>query len=255
MALYREEGMVIRTRKLGEADHIVTVFTKHRGILDAVAKGVRKTSSHFGGRLQPFSHIDFQCYEGRNLDTFTQVESIALYGARIGEKMDLFGCACTVAELAQKIGYGDSSAHQYHLFCGAIRTIAQQRVPAVLARDSYVLRALAFAGWRAELARCVHCGRLLELGEIAYCSPERGGVLCKGCRMQLASGFELDPQARALMMQLAKPDWHAALTSSSSSRAKAAECVLHYAQWHLDTVLKSSRATNGMLNLSPEAET
>src|SRR6185312_14619277 len=74
--LYRDEGVVLRTTKLGEADRIITIFTQGHGKVRAVAKGVRKTSSRFGARLEPASHVALQCYKGRELDVVTQVETI-----------------------------------------------------------------------------------------------------------------------------------------------------------------------------------
>src|SRR3712207_2111879 len=67
-SLYRDEGVVLRTQKLGEADRIITVLTRRHGKVRAVAKGVRRTKSKFGARLEPFSHVDLQLYTGRTLD-------------------------------------------------------------------------------------------------------------------------------------------------------------------------------------------
>ncbi|MDO5502090.1 MAG: DNA repair protein RecO, partial [Actinomycetia bacterium] len=83
MPLYRDEGVVLRTHKLGEADRIVTILTRHRGKIRTVAKGVRRTKSRFGSRLEPGMVVDVQCYEGRNLDTITQAVSLATYGDAI----------------------------------------------------------------------------------------------------------------------------------------------------------------------------
>ena len=74
--LYRDEGVVLRTIKLGEADRIVTIFTQGHGKVRAVAKGVRKTMSKFGARLEPTSRIALQCYKGRDLDVVTQAETL-----------------------------------------------------------------------------------------------------------------------------------------------------------------------------------
>src|SRR5680860_1491512 len=72
--LYKDEGIVLRTIKLGEADRILTLYTVHGGKIRAVAKGVRKTKSRFGGRLEPFSRLDLMLYSGRNLDTITAAQ-------------------------------------------------------------------------------------------------------------------------------------------------------------------------------------
>ncbi|MCA1691940.1 MAG: DNA repair protein RecO [Actinobacteria bacterium] len=76
MPLYREQGVVLRTMRLGEADRIVTLVTPGRGKVRAVAKGVRKTKSRFGGRLEPMNHVDLLLYEGRELDVISQAETL-----------------------------------------------------------------------------------------------------------------------------------------------------------------------------------
>src|SRR6202142_2686275 len=81
MQLYRDDGVVLRTQKLGEADHIVTVLARKTGKVRAVAKGVRRTRSRFGGRLEPFTHVDLLMYQGRSLDTITPAEVIRAYAA------------------------------------------------------------------------------------------------------------------------------------------------------------------------------
>ena len=84
--LYRDEAIVLRTHKLGEADRIVTLLTRQHGRVRAVAKGVRRTTSRFGSRLEPFTHVDLQLAEGRNLDVITQAETIQPFAP---------GSACT----------------------------------------------------------------------------------------------------------------------------------------------------------------
>ena len=77
MALYRDEGVVLRVQKLGEADRIVTVLTRTHGRVRAVAKGVRRTRSRFGASVEPFSHVDLQLWEGKGgLDVVTQADSL-----------------------------------------------------------------------------------------------------------------------------------------------------------------------------------
>lgn len=85
MPTYRDEAVVLRTQRLGEADRIVTLLGKERGKVRAVARGVRRTSSKFGARLEPFMVIDVQCYAGRSLDTVTQAVTLAAYGRDLVE--------------------------------------------------------------------------------------------------------------------------------------------------------------------------
>ena len=80
MGSYRDDGIVLRTQKLGEADRIVTLLTRRAGRVRAVAKGVRRTKSRFGARLEPFTHVDLLLYEGRSLDYITQADTVRPYG-------------------------------------------------------------------------------------------------------------------------------------------------------------------------------
>ena len=87
VALYRDDGIVLRTQDLGEADRIITVLTRRTGRIRAVGKGVRRTKSRFGARLEPFTHVDLLIHPGRSLDVITQAEVIRPYGAQLaGER-------------------------------------------------------------------------------------------------------------------------------------------------------------------------
>ena len=105
MSLYRDEAIVLRTYKLGEADRIVVLFTKARGKVRAVAKGVRKTKSRFGARLEPTSHVALQLYEGRELDTITQAETLDHFRP-IRDDLDRLGRASSMLEAVDQITAG-----------------------------------------------------------------------------------------------------------------------------------------------------
>src|SRR6056297_3114946 len=102
MATYRDQGIVLRTYKLGETDRIVNLLTQGRGKVRAVAKGIRRPGSRFGGRLEPFSHVDLQLYEGRNLDTITQAELIAAHD-RVRTDHATSAAASVMAELVDHV--------------------------------------------------------------------------------------------------------------------------------------------------------
>ena len=118
MPLYRDEGVVLRTHKLGEADRIVTLLTKKHGKVRAVAKGVRRTSSKFGARLEPFMVADIQFYEGKSLDTIQQAETLASYGAHIVDDYARFTAANVMVETADKVTEQEGSPQQYLLLLG-----------------------------------------------------------------------------------------------------------------------------------------
>ena len=103
MRLYRDRAVVLRQHKLGEADRIVTLLTRDHGLVRAVAKGVRRTRSKFGARLEPFAHIDVQLHPGRNLDIVTQVQAIDAFATDIVSDYGRYTCACAVLETAERL--------------------------------------------------------------------------------------------------------------------------------------------------------
>ena len=124
MSLYREHGIVLRTYKLGEADRIVVLVTRGHGKVRAVAKGVRKTKSRFGSRLEPSSHVALQLYEGRELDIVTQAESVDHFRA-IREDLDLLAGAQVMLEATDQVSQErEPDARLYQLLLGALRTLA-----------------------------------------------------------------------------------------------------------------------------------
>ena len=102
MALYRDVGVVLRTMRLGEADRIVTIVTPEHGKVRAVAKGVRKTKSRIGARVEPLSHVSLLCWRGRELDVVTQVEVLDSFRA-IREDLDRLTPALTMLEIVDQL--------------------------------------------------------------------------------------------------------------------------------------------------------
>ena len=224
----------MRTQKLGEADRIVTLLLRRRGLLRAVAKGVRRTSSKFGARLEPFMVADLQCYEGRTLDTITQAVTLAPYGPRISVDYERYRSACVVAETAERLAEGVPSPEQYGLLVGALRTLSVGQIPAELVRDSYLLRSLGIAGWSPGFIDCVSCG---AAGPHTAVAVQLGGVTCETCRVP--GSPRLDPESVALLAALAAGDWPVALESAERARNQAAGIASAYTQFHLERGLRS----------------
>ena len=101
--LYRDEAVVVRQHKLGEADRIITLLTKEHGLVRAVAKGVRRTRSKFGARLEPFAHVDVLLHPGRNLDIVTQVYSLDTFASAIVSDYGRYTTACAILETAERL--------------------------------------------------------------------------------------------------------------------------------------------------------
>jgi DNA repair protein RecO (recombination protein O) len=173
VSLYRDEAMVVRTYKLGEADRIVVLFTKARGKVRAVAKGVRKTTSRFGARLEPTSHVALQLYEGRNLDTITQAETLDHFRA-IREDLDRIGRASSMLEAVDHITEErEPNAALYTMLLGALRALSADDHPLIV--PGFFWKLLALEGLSPVVDSCVVCGA--EEGLCAF-AVEDGGVVC-----------------------------------------------------------------------------
>lgn len=178
MPLYRDEAIVLRTNDLGEADRIVTALSRNHGKIRAVAKGVRRTLSKFGARLEPFSRFDAQFAEGRSLDVVTQAVGIAAYGGPLASDYERFTAASGIVETADRITDTEPSPGQFTLLGSALASLAAAQHPPVLIFDSYVLRAISIAGWAPSLDACAQCGRTEGLCSLSVVA---GGVLCADC--------------------------------------------------------------------------
>lgn len=234
MPTYRDEAVVLRTHKLGEADRIVTLLTRNHGQVRAVAKGVRRTASKLGARLEPFMAIDVQCYEGKNLDTVTQVEIIGAYGGEITESYDAFTVASVICETALKLTDEEPAAQQYLLLVGALRSLAKREHQPSLILNSYLLRALAIAGWAPNFTECTTCQ---EPGPHSAFYIQTGGVVCDRCLTPGAAIIGKD--TTRMLSALLAGEWDIVETMSEQVCQAASGVVTAYTQWHVDKGLKS----------------
>jgi DNA repair protein RecO (recombination protein O) len=232
--LYKDEAVVLRTHKLGEADRIVTMLSRYNGQIRAVAKGVRRTASKFGARLEPFMVVDAQFYEGKNLDIINQVETISAYGREIIEDYPAFTAATAMVETAERLTGEDSSPQQYLLLVGALRALANKEHDSSLVLDSYLLRALAIAGWAPNFGDCSRCG---AVGPHQAFVLQLGGVVCRDCRP--AGAAVIDPLTGELLGALLSGDWTIAEAASEKIKSSASGIVAAYSQWHIERGLKS----------------
>jgi DNA repair protein RecO (recombination protein O) len=237
MALYREVGIVLRTMRLGESDKIVTIVTEGRGKVRAVAKGVRKTKSRFGGRLEPLSHVQLQLYEGRNLDTITQVEGIDHFRA-IREDLDRLGQATTMLEVVDAIVQeGEQNPRLYQMLLGALRTLEASPSPLVV--PAFFWKLLAHEGYRPILEQCASCGSTDE-PLVAFDLTE-GGTLCRGC----ARGTRVTAEALSLLRRILGGDL---VTVLAEPPTQAGYEVEHLATRALEHHLERKMRSVGILD-------
>lgn len=178
MSLYRDEAVVLRTWKLGEADRIVSLHTRIHGKVRGVAKGVRRTRSKFGARLEPACHVAVQLYRGRgNLDTITQAETIDRF-ASLRSHPERFARASAMLEAVDQLAPETGADPVRHtMLVRALATLDTDDSPLVVA--GFFLKLLAHEGVQPMLDHCVTCGATEPLEAIEL---NLGGVLCRDCR-------------------------------------------------------------------------
>jgi DNA repair protein RecO (recombination protein O) len=242
MSLIRDDGVVLRTQKLGEADRIITILTREHGRVRAVARGVRRTKSKFGARLEPCSHVDMQFFcrgeelVGRHLALFTQVETIAPYGGRIAGDYDRWTAATAMLETAERFteNEGEPAVQQYLLLVGALRTLAGGEHEPHLVLDAFLLRSLAVNGYAPSFDACAKCGLP---GPNRFFSVQTGGSLCPDCRVP--GSVVPSPETLELLGALLSGDWETADACEARYRREGSGLVAAYVQWHLERGLRS----------------
>lgn len=233
-ATYRDEAVVLRTHKLGEADRIVTLLSRHHGKIRAVAKGVRRTASRFGARLEPFMVADLQLYRGRSLDIVQQAESLGSYGADIVDDYARFTAATAMVETADRLTEHEPGRQQYLLLVGALRSLARGEHAAGLTLDSYLLRALSVAGWAPSFVDCAVTG---APGPHTAFVVHLGGVVADSVAPTGAP--RLDPATLEVLAALLSGEWAVAENADERARAQATGVVAAYTQFHLERGLRS----------------
>ncbi|GAA2528576.1 DNA repair protein RecO [Pilimelia columellifera] len=237
--LYRDDAVVLRAQKLGEADRIITLLTRRHGRVRAVARGVRRTTSKFGARLEPFGHVDLQLVgdPGKiGLHTVSQAESIDLFGRRLSGDYPRYTVASAVAETAERLTpvEQEPALRLFQLTLGALRALAEAAHDGDLVLDAYLLRAMTVAGWAPALVACAVCGAEGPHGAFAISS---GGAVCGHCRPPGAT--HPAPATLALMLALANGDWTTADAAGAGPRRECGGLTAALLQWHLERGMRS----------------
>ena len=239
MQLYRDDGIVLRTQKLGEADRIITVLGRTSGRIRAVAKGVRRTKLRFGARLEPFTHVDLMLHAGRSLDVITQAEVIRPYGAPLAADYPRYTAGVAMLETAERFTpvEKEPALRQLLLLIGALRALGDGQHEPRLVLDAFLLRSLAVAGYAPALQECARCGAPDQ--RLPAFAVAAGGMVCASCRPPGAAS----PAAptMALMLALLRGDWDSADRSERRHRIECSGLVAAYLQWHLEHSIRSLR--------------
>jgi DNA repair protein RecO (recombination protein O) len=236
VTVLRDEAVVLRAIPLGEADRIVTLLTRRHGRLRAVAKGVRRTRSRFGARLEPGAVVDVQLWEGRSLDVVREAVGIASYGESVVDDYPSHTAAQAILEATERLTSEERqpAPRLYGLTTGALAALAQRSHAPTLVLDAFLLRGLAAGGYGPSLRDCAHCG---EPGPHRAFAVALGGVVCPSCRPPGAASPS--PAAVALAGDLLEASWPEADDSDERARRETSGLVAALVQWHLGISLRS----------------
>ncbi len=194
--LYRDTGVVLRTYKLRESDRIVVFHTAENGKVRAVAKGVRKTKSKFGARLEPMSHVRLLLYRGRELDIVSQAEAVEPLSPMLSS-LDRASQGLAAVEAVDQLSLErEPNPQLYRMLVGVLRTIVS--TPSALNVAAFYWKLLANEGVRPELDQCVRCGESEPDTQVVAFDLNEGGVLCRSCR----SGQAISPGALEILREI-----------------------------------------------------
>jgi DNA repair protein RecO (recombination protein O) len=239
VTLYRDEGVVLRTYRLGEADRIVVLLTRGRGKVRAVAKGIRKTKSKFGARLEPGGHVNLLMYEGRELDIVNQAETVDHYRSLredLERMTDVMAMLEAVDQVAQE---GEPNAPLFRMLTGALRTLGEADQRPVLLVAAFYWKLLALEGVSPVLEECVVCaseGTVIADDELVAFDFVEGGALCRRHRR----GPMIDPDALVLIQRILGGGLAGVLTEPAGPAAAAVSALATTAlEAHLERRLRA----------------
>jgi DNA repair protein RecO (recombination protein O) len=233
MALRNDQGIVLRSYPFGEADRVVVLLSANRGKIRTVAKGVRRTKSKFGGRLEPFTHVDLVAYEGRNLDTITQVSIIEAF-PHLREDLDRVVAAGTMVEVADFVAQEDlPSLRLFLLLQRGLRALERGPAHPDLI-TSYLLKAADVVGVAPAFDACAGCGRDRELRRFSFAA---GGALCEECRT--SGAYVLRDGLVPYLSVVAKTEFAALPEADSRFSGEAMGVARRFVEYHLERRLES----------------
>ncbi len=205
MAVYKNKGIVLRSMRYGEADRILDLYTRDAGLVSAIAKGIRRTKSRFGGRLEPLSCVEFLAYEGRTLDTITQVEVLRSFRG-IRENLTRLNAAGGMTGGVRALLGGDEADRRvFNLLYHALDALEGREKGMRSIEAAFGLKLSILAGYTPRLDACVACDNNPDEasnGDLPYFAPDLGGVLCADCRTAVGEAFPLPFETLAALQSL-----------------------------------------------------
>jgi DNA repair protein RecO (recombination protein O) len=244
VSLVRDRGVALRSYRLGEADRIVVFLTERHGKVRAVAKGVRRTNSKFGARLEPLTHVDLLLWQGRSdLDIVNQAEVLDTYRA-VREDLDRLPRGMAMLEVADQMAQErHPDRGLYTMLVGALGALADRDAASALVAPAFFLKALVLEGAGPVLDECAACGEPDRAVDLVAFDLTAGGALCRAHR----SGRSMSPDALVLMRRILGGGLASVLSAAPPPGAvEVSELATEAMETHLDRRIRSVRSTVGL---------
>jgi DNA repair protein RecO (recombination protein O) len=231
----KTEAIVLRGIRYGEADRVLHLYTPERGRVSAIAKGVRRARSRFGGRLEPFFRLRLVLYEGRSdLLTVTSAETVAAHPRLREHAAALDGAARACDAVSRLFGDGEPHPGVYHLLANQLALLDAEPARATRAAAlAFRLKLLLAAGFAPQLAACASCG---EREHLVGFSGAAGGVVCGACE---ASAFPLSQEGHDFLVAALGRPLAEAPDAPPRALAQAERAILETLEYHAHVRLRS----------------
>src|SRR5437870_10614841 len=237
MPLYKEQGVVLSRIKLGEADRIVTILTQGSGKVRAVAKGIRRTKSKFGARLEPFTHVSLMIYRGRGaLDTVAQAEIVSSFRP-LRDDLELMTAGEAMLEAVDKVAEDhERNVRLFMLLLSGLRSLELMPADPAAVAESFLLKLLSLSGFHPALSACAVCG---ARGPLTWFAAGQGGAVC-GQDADPDAG-RVSPDALAWLDAMQRVDLYGAgeMTPPPELRREARGMLYGFTEYHLERRMRS----------------
>ncbi|MDY6826034.1 MAG: DNA repair protein RecO [Bacillota bacterium] len=227
--LFKAEGLVLRTRILGEADRLITLLTREEGKFEAVARGARRVKSKLAAGVDLFTHGRYTFHRGKTWPIITGQDTIDRFNW-FRENPDLYAAGLYFSELTDRLISGEEPCPEiYTLLLEAWTLLGENKDRFLLCR-SFELQLAHAAGYSPHLDSCINCG---EHHVVAF-SPRQGGMLCSRCRA--ADAIDIDQGTLALLRRLVEAPLSQVglLRLLSNQKKELAAVTAGFLTYHLD---------------------
>jgi DNA repair protein RecO (recombination protein O) len=233
MAIRSDQGIVLRGYPFGESHRVVVLLSPNNGKLRTVAKGVRKTKSRFGGRLEPMTHVDLVLYEGKELDTITQVSVINGF-PEIRNDLDRVLAAGTMIEVVDAVVQQDEASHRMFLLLLRGLTLLDDRPPHPDLVTAFLIKAADIVGVAPAFDTCSGCGTTEGLRRFSFAA---GGSVCESCRTP--GSYSLRAGVVEYLAQVAAADLTTLPAADETMTKEALGITKRFMEYHLERRIES----------------